>query len=401
MKEISPLKIGEGIHWVGALDPELRVFDVIMETKWGTTYNSFYVEGREKKAIIEMVKDQFGQAHLDLIRKLVDPREIDYIVINHTEPDHSGSLARFLKEAVNATVVVSRVGYTLLKEIVNGDFNYRIVGDGDTIDLGGKTLSFINAPFLHWPDSMFTYIKEDKVLFPGDVFGCHYCDEAIFEDAVQMDFLPAQRYYFDVIMSPFKNYMLEAIGKIKDLPIEVVCPGHGPILRKDPWAAIHRIEAWSKDVLERNDPKKVFIAYVSAYGNTRRMGEEMARAIQDEGLDVEMLDVSENPLDLVIGKVDKADGLLFGSPTINRDVLKPVWDVLTTMSVFKNRGKLAAAFGSYGWSGEGVGMIEDRLKSMGVKISEPGLRTKLIPNEEALKEAYDFGRRFAQALKKN
>ena len=167
-----------------------------METEWGTTYNSYLIKGEDKIALVELVKNQFGQGHIDAIRELVAPEDIDYIIINHTEPDHSGSTADFLKEAKNATVVSSRVANTFLKSIVNDDFPHMIVGDGDSIDLGGKTLKFINAPHLHWPDSMFTYLEEDNILFPGCI-GCHFCPEGhvIFDDEVEMDFVPAQKYY--------------------------------------------------------------------------------------------------------------------------------------------------------------------------------------------------------------
>ncbi len=396
IREIKP-----GIYWLGALHPELKVFDVIMETKWGTTYNSYLIKGEKKTALIEVVKDMFGGAHLEKIRAMIDPKTIDYIVINHSEPDHSGALGSFLKEAPNAVVVSSRVANTLLKEITNGEFPSIIVKDGDTIDLGGKTLSFIAAPFLHWPDSMFTYVPEDGVLFSGDVFGCHYCsdDEHIFNDEIEADIVQAQRYYFDVIMSPFKLYMIEAIDKIRTLKIDVICPGHGPILREGPWDTVQRMEDWSKDIFDVNDPKKIFIGFVSAYGNTKRLGEAIMEGIQEVGgFDITMLDVSENSLAEIIPLIDQADGLLFGSPTINRDALEPVWLVLSNISVFKCKGKPSAAFGSYGWSGEAVGMLEERMKGLQMKVLAPGYRTKMVPDAQAIEEAKGFGKKFAQTL---
>lgn len=395
-------EIVKDVYWVGAKDPDLRVFDVIMETEWGTTYNSYLIKGEDKIALVELVKNQFGQGHIDAIRELVAPEDIDYIIINHTEPDHSGSTADFLKEAKNATVVSSRVANTFLKSIVNDDFPHMIVGDGDSIDLGGKTLKFINAPHLHWPDSMFTYLEEDNILFPGDVFGCHFCPEGhvIFDDEVEMDFVPAQKYYFDVIMSPFKEHMLKAIDKIRDLDIDIICSGHGPILRTDPWATIDRVEGWSKDILDKNDPKKIFIAYVSAYGNTQRIGEAIADGIREvSDFDVEMLDVSTVDVSVAAEKVEKADGVLVGSPTINRDALLPMWEFLAHVNAFKNKGKPAAAFGSYGWSGEAVAMMSERLKSLGLKVTSPGYRVKLVPDEDDLHGAKEFGKEFANAMK--
>lgn len=398
MEKHTPLQITSGVHWVGALDPLLRVFDVIMETKWGTTYNSYLVAGSEKRALIETVKDKFGQVHLETLRQLADPQSIDYIVINHAEPDHSGSLGDFLSQAVNATVLCSRAAATFLRDIVNAGFPCRVVSDGETVDLGGKTLKFMAAPFLHWPDSMFTYLPEDGILFPGDVFGCHYYNPLMFNDLITADLIAAQEYYFDVIMSPFKPHMLKAIGKIRDLDISAICPGHGPILRREPWATVDRVEGWAKDVLRVNDPKKLAIAYVSAYGNTERLAEEIAEGARAAGLAVTMLDASKESMATVIEHIDAADAVLLGSPTINRDVLLPVWEVLARISAFKNKGKPAGAFGSYGWSGEAVPMIEERLRSLGLKVAEPGFSAKLVPDATALAQAREYGQRFAASV---
>jgi flavorubredoxin len=398
VEKTAPLQIASGVHWVGALDPLLRFFDVIMETKWGTTYNSYLVEGTEKRALIEMVRDKFGQAHLETLRQLVDPRSIDYIVINHAEPDHSGSLADFLSEAVNATVLCSRAAATFLADIVNADFPCRVVSDGESIDLGGKSLKFISAPFLHWPDSMFTYLPEGGILFPGDVFGCHLCDSRMFNDLVTADLVAVQKYYFDVIMSPFESYMLRAIGKIRDLDINVVCPGHGPVLRQDPWATINRVEGWAKDGLHATHPKRLTVAYVSAYGNTEMLAREIAEGAGAD-LAITMLDISKESPETVIGHIDSSDAILLGSPTINRDAMPPVWDVLARVSAFKNKGKPAGAFGSYGWSGEAVPMIMERLRSLGLKVVEPGLQAKLVPNAEELAQAREYGQRFAASVR--
>lgn len=399
MKKANPVQIASGVDWVGALDPDLRVFDVIMETRWGTTYNSYLVEGTQKRALIEAVKDVCGTAHLETLQQVTDPKSIDYIVINHAEPDHSGALGDLLAQATNATVLCSRPASTFLREIVNADFPCRVVSDGDIIDLGGKSLRFISAPFLHWPDSMFTYLPEDRILFPGDVFGCHYCDERIFNDLLDTDLVPAQKYYFDVIMSPFANYVLEAIDKIRGLQIDTICPGHGPILRHAPWETLKRVEDWARQCLYSNDPPRVFVGFVSAYGNTGRIAKAMATAMQEAGLHVTLTDITEGELADVIAHIDQSDAVLLGSPTINRDVLKPVWEVLTSMSALKNRGKLAGAFGSYGWSGEAVKMINDRFRSLGLKFVEPGFRTKFVPDASALAEAAEYGRLFAATVK--
>jgi len=400
MQKVDPIKITNGVHWVGALDPDLRVFDVIMETRWGTTYNSYIVEGSQKRALIEGVKDVFGTSHLATIREVIDPTSIDYIVINHAEPDHSGSLSDLLTHAVNATVLCSRPAATFLKDIVDNEFPCQVVRDGDSVDLGDKSLRFISAPFLHWPDSMFTYLPEDRILFPGDVFGCHFCDPRVFNDLVTTDLAPAQEYYFEMIMSPFAPYMIDAVEKIRNLPVDIICPGHGPVLRQNPWETVSRFEDWARACLYDNDPKKVFVGYVSAYGNTGRIAEVLAEEIRNAGLDVTLMEISENRLSDVVAQIDRSDALLLGSPTINRDALKPVWDVLTSLSAPKNKAKPAGAFGSYGWSGEAVGMINDRLNSLGLRVVEPGVRIKLVPDASALAQAAEYGQLFAESVKK-
>ena len=229
----EPTKIKDGIWWVGVQNPGLRVFDVIMRTEWGTSYNSYLIKGAEKTAVVDAVKEGFSEEQLDRISAVIDPKEIDYIICNHTEPDHSGALVKLMEAAPNAVVVCSRPAKMFIREIINRDFECMIAGDGVTIDLGGKTIEFISAPYLHWPDSIFTYVKEDAFLSSGDVFGFHFSAPNIFDDLTKLDanMIASQKYYFDVIMSPFKSYVLQAVEKIRNLKIDVIGPSHGPVLR--------------------------------------------------------------------------------------------------------------------------------------------------------------------------
>jgi len=270
---MKPIAIREGIYWTGVLDPDLRLFDILFPTEGGPTYNSYLVKG-EKNAVIDTAKGRCYDQFLSNVSSLVDPEDVDYIICNHMEPDHSGSLAAFLKEAKNAQVVVSRTGEHFVGNILNADVNPLKMGDGDVLDLGGKTLRFISAPFLHWPDTMFTYAVEDKVLFSCDVFGSHYCDERMFDDLVG-DFSGEFEYYYQGIMRPFKEKMLEAVDKIKDLDIEIIAPSHGPILRTDPWKYVTQYVEWSTP--SPAEVKKVLIFYASAHGNTKMMANEVAR----------------------------------------------------------------------------------------------------------------------------
>ena len=205
----------EDIYYVGVLDKDLKVFDIIMTTEKGTTYNSFLVKGKEKTALIESVKTPFFEEHLNKIRQICHPSDIDYLVVNHTEPDHSGAIEKFLEFAPNAQILASNTAISFLKEIINKPFAYRAVTEKDTIDLGGMSLSFIIVPMLHWPDTMFTYIKERKALFPCDCFGCHYADDNIFNDLIGGDFLHAYKYYFDNIIAPYKSLLWLTLWKKK------------------------------------------------------------------------------------------------------------------------------------------------------------------------------------------
>jgi len=391
---MKPIEIKEGIYWIGALDPGLRLFDVLFPTEGGTTYNSYLVMG-EKVAVVDTVKGRcYDQFHANLT-SLVAPHDVDYIVCNHMEPDHSGSLATFLHEATNAQVIVSRTGEHFLRNLLNEDVAPLKMGDGDALDMGRKTLQFISAPFLHWPDTMFTYAAEDGVLFPCDVLGSHFCDERMFDDLVG-DFGAEFEYYYRGIMGPFKDKMLEALDKIQDLDISVVGPSHGPILRSDPWKYVKRYREWS--TLPQATSRTALIFYASAHGNTKLMAEEVAKGVASRGVRVESYDLTEPlPADL-LNRVEAAQALILGSPTVNGDAVKPVWDLLSSLAIIKLRGKIGAAFGSYGWSGEAVGMIEDRLKSLKFKVPEPGLRFVLVPTAEDLEACREFGARIAESL---
>lgn len=394
-----PAKITDDIWWVGAYNPDLRVFDVIMRTEWGTSYNSYIVKGTEKTAVIDAVKEKYSDEQLRRISAVCDPADIDYIICNHTEPDHSGDLIRLLETAPNATVICSKPASVFLRNILNTDFSCRVVSDGDTLELGGKTLKFISAPFLHWPDSMFTYAVEDAVLFSGDVFGFHFSAENVFDDLTTLsgEMIESQKYYFDVIMGPFKNYVLDAVKKVRGLHIDVIGPSHGPVLRGDPKGAIDRYEQWASDILEKNDPKKVYIGYVSCYGYTKSLAQAILRVVTEAGYDAEIEDVSTVSADSCAEKIHKSDAFAIGSPTINRDALKPVWDVLASVSTYIVKGKPAAVFGSFGWSGESIKFLGERLRDVGADVVG-SCSAKLKPDEKEIAEAEKLGKALCDAL---
>lgn len=389
------LKVKDDIFWVGALDFDIRTFDVVMYTEYGTTYNSYVVKGNEKTALIETAKDKFFDEYIERVNDITEVSKIDYIIVNHTEPDHSGSIGKLLEINPDITVVGSAFAIKFVGAIVNQEFKSLIVKEGDTIDLGGKTLSFINAPFLHWPDSMYTYIKEDKILFTCDSFGCHYCDEKVFNDKIEDDFIDAYKYYFDCIMGPFKEFVQKALNKIENLEIETICPGHGPVLRTDIEKYVNLYKEWSKNDKLDN----VVICYVSSYGYTKALAEQVFKGVSESGLNPILYNLETDDKDKVLANISSAKGLLIGSPTIADDTLPPVWQILTSLNANIHKGLNVGVFGSYGWNGAGITNVEGRFKQLKFNMPIESLKIQLKPSEEQLEQAFEFGKQFSNAIK--
>lgn len=389
------MKIKEGVYWVGVKDPKLRIFDVIMQAEYGTTYNSYLIVGSEKVALIDTVKETFKDEFFKKIEEIVPLEKIDYIVINHTEPDHSGALP-YLLEKTSAKVIASKNASMFLKEILHKDIGPMLVGDNDKISLGNKTLEFISAPFLHWPDTMITYLPEDKILFSCDFLGCHYCDEKLFNDET-LDFSFAFEHYFMTIMRPFKDYALQAIKKIETKEIEIIAPSHGPILRKDPWYYVNKYKEWATP--KKKDGKSAVIFYASPYGGTGKLAQAIAEGLASEGIKTEIFDLVGTSIPSVIDIIEDSDALIVGSATINGDAIKPVWDLLSSLSTINLKNKIGFAFGAYAWSGEAAKLIENRLKDLKLKVPEPYFRAQMVPTEEDYAKAREIGKKLASVIK--
>jgi flavorubredoxin len=393
---LGTVEIKPGIHWIGVEDPDLRTFDDLFPTEHGTTYNAYLIKGNDKIAIIDTVKGKRADEFMDKVKSLVDPKNVDYIVVNHAEPDHSGSLSYLLEHCPGATVISTVAAKTFLANLIHRPFASQVVRDGDIIDLGGRTLRFIMAPFLHWPDTMFTRLEEENVLFTCDAFGAHYCSAGqIFNDEVD-DFTSARHFYFDCIFRPFKDKVLAAIEKIRHDVIDMICPSHGPIIRKDPWAAIGQFEQWSRPT--PSETKKVFVLYISPHGNTEKMAEAVAGGARIDGVEVISYHISHLSAGEVRNIMEEADALIFGIPTIVRDIPKPMWDVLACLSTVRLKTTLAALFGSYGWSGEACRMAEERLKGMGFRLVADPVRTTFTPTPDVLEQCRQMGRTVAEAV---
>ncbi len=393
------LKVSNSVKWIGIMDFDIKVFDIVMETEFGTTYNSYFIDA-EKKAIVETAKEKFADEYLEKVRSVTNPADISYIIMDHTEPDHSGSLAKLLEIAPNAIVVGSGQAIKYLQDMHQVKFEYLVVKDGDELSLGNKTLRFIGAPNLHWPDSIYTYLVEEQVLFTCDSFGAHYCHEDMYDDMVG-DYNAAFKYYFDVILKPYSKFLLKAIEKIRNLDIKVIATGHGPILRSNHKQIVELSEQYAKEYIAMNEhaKKKVLITYVSAYGYTGDMANAIAAGIREnDQVEVEVLDIETIDLGELDSKLVLADALLVGSPTINQNTLLPIYKMFAVINPLRDRMKLAAAFGSYGWSGEAVEIIEANLKSLKFCMFENPMAMKFRPDSDQKEQLAEYGRKFAGKL---
>ncbi|MCK9400468.1 MAG: FprA family A-type flavoprotein [Bacteroidales bacterium] len=397
MKDDKILTVSPSVQWIGVLDHDLVTFDVVMETRHGTTYNSYFINA-QKKTVIETVKEGFWDVYLEKLKKVTDPSEIEYIILNHTEPDHSGCLVHLLKAAPNAKVVGTNNAIRYLKDMIYTDFPYIIVKDGYMLDLGDKILQFISAPNLHWPDTMYTYLPEEKVLFTCDSFGAHYCHEAIFDDLVG-DFDEDFKYYFDVILKPFSKFMLKAIDRIKTLDIKTIATGHGPVLRTDWFKYVTLSEKYANEHLELPIRHKVFIPFVSAYHKTGLLAEKIAEGIRMAGdIEAEVFDMEKSTIGELDQKVAESAALIVGSTTINQNILLPVYKLFSVINPLRDKGKLAGGFGSYGWSGESRNLIKSNLDNLKLKYFGEGVFVKFTPDLEEQQQAVAYGKAFGEAL---
>ena len=413
--EILNYKINDRLHWVGELDPELNVFDIVMVTEYGSSYNSYIYETKQGDFVLfETVKVKFFKNYLRKIKSIIkDLDKVKYIVIDHTEPDHLGCMEDLLNYMPNAKVIGSMPAIKYLKEIANrDDFDTIEVRHNDVIDIGGENLRFISVPMLHWPDSMFTYIEDQKAIVTCDVFGAHYAfkDLAISkmsEKEFKTDYFNSLLYYYTCIFAPFKTFVTAALKKIEAIDYNMILTGHGPIL--DDLDKIKKIQKfyadWSNDINPYNH-KLVVMPYCTAYGFTEMMAEKIIEGIKevDETIEVKkyQIDVGnyQSKKQFILNDMYFANGIIFGTPTINGDALPVIWDLAISLNPIVHGGfrKIASAFGSYGWSGEAVTNIEARLKQLQMKIV-PGLKITFKPSESQLQEVKEYGRMYGEAVK--
>ncbi len=392
---MKPLEIADGIYSVGAVDWNIRDFHGY-STYPGTTYNSYLIMD-EKITLIDTVKKEFSDDLIENIGRIVDPKKIDYFVSNHTEMDHSGSIPRVMHRiGEEKPVFCSKMGQKNLSMHLPGKYNYNPVENGGELSLGKRTLSFMETRMLHWPDSMFTYVKEDNILFSSDAFGQHYAGPERFDDQIGDDIMPHAKKYFANILLLYSPLIQKLLSKVKEIGLnpDMICPDHGIIWRKDPGRIIDAYDSWS-----RQEPtRKAVVIYDTMWHSTEKMADAIAESLINEGVYAKPMHLRSCHRSDIITEVLDAGAVVVGSPTLNNGIFPTLGDFLTYMKGLKPKNKVAAAFGSYGWSGEAVKLIKNELDAMNFKVVEPGLRVQYVPDGEALEACYELGRKVAEQL---
>jgi len=392
------IALNQDTFWVGAVDWNARYFHgAVLSTHRGTTYNSYLLRD-QKTALIDTVYPPFADDLVQKIKSLIRPEELDYLVINHVEIDHSGSFPVIRELCPRARVVCTQRGYEGLQGYFGGGFEPLIVKTGDTISLGRRTLQFIEAPMLHWPDSMFTYVPEDSLLLPNDAFGQHIATASRFDDEVDMAEVmqEAAKYYANILM-PFGSLVSRKLAEINKLglSIKMIAPSHGIIWRGQPERIVEAYARWAEGL---GRPLAV-VAYDTMWQSTERMAMALLDGLEAGGVEAKLYKLSSSDRNDVIAAILEARAVLIGSPTINNDILPTVSPLLDDLMGLRPRNKLGMGFGSYGWGGGAQQVIEERLKAAKFEVIEPGITAKWRPTAEDAQRCFERGREVAERIK--
>jgi flavorubredoxin len=392
---MEPLEVAKGIYWVGAIDWNIRDFHGY-STNLGTTYNAFLIVD-DKITLVDTVKKEFADELIDRISQILDPKKIDYVISNHTEMDHSGGLSRVMHRiGEDKPVYCSKTGYKNLTKHFQQKWNYKPVEDGGQLNIGKRNLVFMETRMLHWPDSMFTYAKEDKILFSSDAFGQHYAGLERFDDQIGDAVMPHAKKYFANILLLYAPLILKLVEKVKSmgLAIDRILPDHGVMWRKDPMKIVKAYVEWS----EQKPKRKALVIYDTMWHSTQSMAEAIVEALGHEGVDAKPMHLRTSHRSDIMTEVVDAGAILIGSPTLNNSVFPTVSDFLTYLKGLKPQNKVAAAFGSYGWSGEAVKQITKELEEMKFKVVDPGVKVQFVPDQEAIEACRELAKKIAKEL---
>jgi anaerobic nitric oxide reductase flavorubredoxin len=392
------VSLKDGINWVGVVDWNIRDFHGYITSR-GSSYNAYLIQ-EEKTALVDTVKHSFAGELIENISALTSLEKIDYIIVNHVEMDHSSSLPIIAKLAKNAKIVSSVRGKEELIKHYGSEFErIETVKSGDKIKLGKKTLMFLEAPMLHWPDSMFTYLVEDKILMPNDAFGQHLASSGRFDDEVDQTVLmeEAVTYYANILM-PFSPLIVKKIQEVvaMKIPIDMIAPSHGIIWRKDPMKIINAYLDWCTD---KTVKQKAVIVFDTMWGSTDKMARAIADGIISQGIDVKLLKLRATENTDIVTEILDAKAVLVGSPTLNNGMFPSLGTFLTYITGLKPKGKLWSFFGSYGWGGGAVKNMVKAAKEAGFEVFEPGFEAKWVPSVKELEKCFEFGQQIAQKIK--
>jgi len=393
------VELKKGVYWVGVVDWDLRRFHGHeLSTHRGSAYNAYLILD-EKNVLVDTVWGPFQDQLIENIREVIDPAKIDIIVANHSEADHSGALPAVLRHAPEAAVVVSKRGAESVEGHYHQPWEFRPVKTGDTIPIGRNSLVFVEAPMLHWPDSMFTYLTGHNILMPNDAFGQHYATAFRFNDEVNQAelFEEALKYYAN-ILTPFSDRVIKKIEEVLalKLPVDMIAPSHGIIWRSDPAQIVRKYLEWAA---QKPEPRAVII-YDTMWNGTRRMAEAIGDGLAAAGVDYKILHAAVTDRNDALVEVFRSRTIIVGSPTLNNGVLPTIAPILHDLKGLRFRNKLAAAFGSYGWSGESVKFIESYLAQCEFGIIREGIKCKWQPRPEDLEGCKAFGRELGESTKK-
>lgn len=395
------LEIAKGIYWVGVVDWNLRDFHGYATPKGGT-YNAYLIID-EKITLIDTVKAEFAPEMIDRISRIVNPSKIDYVISNHVEMDHSSGLPAIMELAKDAKVFCTKHGLTGLNEHYEAggcrNWDFEVVNTGYELNIGSRTLMFIETPMLHWPDSMQTYLKEDKILFSNDAFGQHLATSTRFEDEVEGGAIDDAAIYYANILMPFGSKVIKYAENISDMGLEfdMIAPSHGVIWREDPSRIVDAYLKWAK----REVSPKVLVIYDTMWNSTDIMAKEILEGVRAVGVEAKLFHLRKNDWSMIVKELMSSPVIALGSPTMHGTMFFTVSGFLTYLKGLRPKDKSAVAFGSYGWGGGAVKGVEEMLQKSGFELIEPGLQVKYRPYEDDLKACRELGMRLAElALKK-
>ena len=394
MIQLNKVEIKPDIYWVGGIDWDIRDFHGYRIQR-GTTYNSYLIIDK-KITLVDTVKHYLYEEMLSRIKEIVDPSKIDYIISNHVEMDHSGSIQKLLEVAHNAKIITSTRGEKGLKRHYKKEWDFKVVKSGDTLNIGKRTLHFVHIPMVHWPDSMVTYIPTDKLLLPNDAFGQHIATSERFDDEIDWGILKeeAAKYYANIVM-PYGGQVEKALEELSGLEIDMIAPSHGIIWRSQIPKILGKYTKWARN--ETDD--KALIIYDSMWGSTKKMAYKLMEGIEEAGIPVTMKNLKNNHISDIITDVISSRLVLLGSPTLNNTMLPTMGGFLTYLKGLKPKNRIGFVFGSYGWGGQAVGEIENILKDLSWDMPVEGINLNFVPDEKELADVKKTGNKLGKYVK--